>query len=152
MDPPCLQRTSSRDVCPHQKLLLVRAFRFSLHAAHVPTLMLQVKMLKPTCTVTLFVMRLAGMYEVIEAAEGIDESNVPSEAYIPSADGLSHTSIPGSQTQPKTFPAHGSSTTTSGYPVGGGAGKTLFDADAHDGGSIPTPPAEKAAKAPAGEF
>ncbi|KAG8969176.1 hypothetical protein FRC03_004129 [Tulasnella sp. 419] len=50
------------------------------------------------------------MYEVIEAAEGFDETGLPGESYIPSATG-EHTS-------------------TGGYHVGG-QGNTVFDVDHH---------------------
>ncbi|GFZ50533.1 LAS seventeen-binding protein 4 [Saitozyma sp. JCM 24511] len=53
------------------------------------------------------------MYDVIEAAEGLDETGLPSEAYVPTASG-EHAPIP-SQSQ--------------GYPAQPGSGnKTVFDA------------------------
>lgn len=92
------------------------------------------------------------MYEVIEAAEGIDESSVPSSAYVPSADGSSHNSILGSQ-----------SNAAGGYAVNAGAGgigggHTVFDADeAHVAPTAVLPAGsvrkdEKASAASAGEF
>jgi hypothetical protein len=114
---------------------------------------------------------LIGMYEVVEAAEGIDESSVPSQAFIPSADGTSHTSLPGSQQPPLSSSSHPQHSSSAGYPVGGGGGaaggaasggKTLFDADEVDGiqPDSTTPilagssekAQVKAAQAPAGEF
>ncbi|KAG8710656.1 hypothetical protein FRC09_020993 [Ceratobasidium sp. 395] len=54
------------------------------------------------------------MYEVIEAAEGLDESGLPAEAYVPDASG-GHQPVP-----------------QGGYAVGGqGTGTTVFDADQH---------------------
>lgn len=61
------------------------------------------------------------MYDIIEAAEGIDESSVPSQAYVPE-------------------PLGGAGAQDAGYTVGGAgaassggvrAGTTVFDADAH---------------------
>ncbi|KAF8682468.1 hypothetical protein RHS04_02283 [Rhizoctonia solani] len=54
------------------------------------------------------------MYEVIEAAEGLDESGLPSSAYVPDATGA-HQPVP-----------------QGGYTVGGqGQSTTVFDADQH---------------------
>lgn len=54
------------------------------------------------------------MYEVIEAAEGLDESGLPSSAYVPDATGA-HQPVP-----------------QGGYTVGGqGQNTTVFDADQH---------------------
>lgn len=70
------------------------------------------------------------LYEVIEAAEGIDESSVPQEAYVPSMQGGQ---LPVNETT--TAPV----SVAAGYAVGSGAGgagaaaaprgnETLFDA------------------------
>jgi len=53
------------------------------------------------------------MYEVIEAAEGLDESGLPSSAYVPDETG-GHHPVP-----------------QSGYPAGGQTGTTVFDTDQH---------------------
>ncbi|CAE6448885.1 unnamed protein product [Rhizoctonia solani] len=54
------------------------------------------------------------MYEVIEAAEGLDESGLPASAYVPDSTGA-HQPVP-----------------QSGYTVGGqGQSTTVFDADQH---------------------
>lgn len=49
------------------------------------------------------------LYEIIEAAEGLDESNIPAEAYLPGEQG-EHVPV-------------------GGYSVGGGGQQTVFDAD-----------------------
>lgn len=49
------------------------------------------------------------LYEIIEAAEGLDESGLPEEAYVPTADG-DHIHLSGGQ---------------------GGGAHTVFDADGH---------------------
>lgn len=54
------------------------------------------------------------MYEVIEAAEGLDESGLPASAYVPDSTGAQ-------QPVPQ-----------SGYTLGGqGQSTTVFDADQH---------------------
>ena len=52
------------------------------------------------------------LYEIIEAAEGLDESGLPGEAYVPTASG-EHIPV-----------------TTAGMP---GAGQTVFDAEDRHG-------------------
>lgn len=55
------------------------------------------------------------LYEIIEAAEGLDESGLPDEAYVPTATG------------------ERVSVESAGYTVGGGSGgKMVFDADGHN--------------------
>ena len=54
------------------------------------------------------------MYEIIEAAEGLDESGLPNEAYMPGENG-----------------EHVPVDTAGGYHVQGGQGNMVFDADRH---------------------
>ena len=55
------------------------------------------------------------LYEIIEAAEGLDETGLPGEAYVPTADG-EHVPVTGA-----------------GLP---GQGQTVFDAEDHHGYNI----------------
>jgi hypothetical protein len=64
------------------------------------------------------------MYEIIEAAEGIDESAVPSHAYVPTAAG-EHVPVQGGEV-PGVGGSGGSGVRAGG---GAGAGSTVFDAD-----------------------
>jgi len=66
----------------------------------------------------------SALYEVIEAAEGIDETSLPQEAYVPGAHEGSQLPVNATTTAPGGVAA--------GYAVGGGAGsaphETVFDA------------------------
>ncbi|AAW47052.2 conserved hypothetical protein [Cryptococcus deneoformans JEC21] len=63
------------------------------------------------------------MYDIIEAAEGIDESGVPEGGYVPTATG-EHAPIPSPSTGYATTPGSGSATGTAP------GSKTVFDAGA----------------------
>lgn len=59
------------------------------------------------------------LYEVIERAEGIDESTVPAQAYVPTPEG-GHVPV-------------GSDGFVGAAGAPGSGGQTLFDAAAHEG-------------------
>ncbi|WWD18752.1 hypothetical protein CI109_103206 [Kwoniella shandongensis] len=63
------------------------------------------------------------MYDIIEAAEGLDESGLPAEAYVPTATG-DHAPVP----SPTTGYTAGTAPTTAAAP--GAGNKTVFDAAA----------------------
>lgn len=69
---PFLRGTFSQAESPRQRSHLVRAETLRLCPARSTALTPAVN---------------AALYEVIEAAEGIDESTVPAESYVPAADG-----------------------------------------------------------------